>query len=66
MQIHIDDQTLESIKNLKIAQEVHEKDGDFKKARVAHNLITFQCRAAVLSEIARTDKANKREQNNGK
>lgn len=62
MQIYIENQTLEPIKNLKIAQEVHEADGEFKKARIAHNLITFQCREAVLSEIVRIDKANKREQ----
>jgi len=56
MLINIDDQTLESIKNLKIAQEVHEAKGEFKRARVAHNLITLQCREAVLSEINRMDK----------
>ena len=62
MLINIDNGTLESIKNLKQAQEEHEANGEFQKARVAHNLITFQCREAVLSEIARIDKANKREQ----
>ena len=59
MYMHIDDQTLESVKNLKIAQEVHEAKGEFKKARIAHNLITFQCREAVLSGITKIDEANK-------
>lgn len=61
MIIHIENETLESIKSLRAPQIAYEDAGDFKKARTAHNLITFQCREAVLSEIARIDKANKRE-----
>ena len=62
MLITVDNYDLEQIKNLDKAQKNYEAAGDFTKSRTASNLIDRACRKAILNEIARIDKANKREQ----